>query len=251
MQIVICDDEPLARARLARMLADSELDASVVGEAENGEEALSLVEQLQPDLVLLDIQMPGMTGLEAAQHISHMAEPPAIVFCTAYDEYAVKAFQVNAVGYLLKPVRQEDLLETIQRASVINKAQLQSVKAEIAEHDDDNELKARSHISAKTHRGIELIPIDDIRYFKADQKYVVVRHLGGEVLVDETLKEFEEELGNRFVRVHRNALVSVTHISGLEMVSAGQYQICFKDLDDKIQISRRHLGNLRKLVQNL
>lgn len=249
MRVLICDDEHLARMRLVRLLEGCEGDFTVVAEAENGKEAIELVEQHQPDVVLMDIQMPAMNGLEAAQHLAKLDEPPAVILCTAYDEYAIKAFEVNAVGYLLKPVRKEDLEAAIQRAKVLNKTQLQAVKKEVS--DEEPDLVQRSHISAKTHRGIELIPIADIRYFKADQKYVVVRHLGGEVLVDDTLKDFENDLGNRFVRVHRNALVSVAHISSLEMVSAGQYQVCFKDLEDKVQISRRHLAALRQLVHSL
>lgn len=248
MKVLVCDDEQLARDRLVR-LVDRVEGCEVTGEAENGLEAIDKVSELEPDLVFMDIQMPGMTGLEAAEHIAKLSSPPAIVFCTAYNEYAIDAFQVNAVGYLLKPVRREDLSQALKQAKALNKVQLKSIGEELEEPKEKS--NTRSHISAKTHRGIELIPISNVRYFKADQKYVSVRHIEGEVLVDETLKEFEEELGEQFVRVHRNALVSIEHISGLEMVSAGHYQVCMKDIDEKVQVSRRHVSGLRKLFKSL
>lgn len=249
MKVLVCDDEPLARDRLVRLI--ERLDGwEVAGEAENGLQAVQQAEQTDFDLVLLDIQMPGMNGIEAAGHLAKLQKPPAVVFCTAYDEYALKAFEVNAVGYLLKPVRPEDLQQVLQKAKSLNRLQMQSLGEELR---DDPQLESghRSHISAKTHRGIELIPLDDVRYFKADQKYVSVRHTGGEVLVDETLKDFEREFGDRFVRVHRNALVSLKHIMGLESAEGNQYRVRFKDIDDRVQVSRRHVAELRETLLQL
>ena len=248
MKVVVCDDEQLARDRLVRLLEKIE-GCEVVAEAANGLEVLEKARSAEPDVVLLDIQMPGMDGLEAAEHITKLKHPPAVIFCTAYDEYAVRAFEVHAIGYLMKPVRLEDLEKAIAKAGRVNRVQLRALEDDM--HQDDSANKARTHISAKTHRGIELIPIEDIRFFKADQKYVSVRYGDGEVLVDETLKEFENELGARFVRVHRNALVAVGYIEGLEMVSAGHHEIRLKGIDDRIQVSRRHLAGLRKLLQAL
>ena len=249
MNVVICDDEPLARDRLSRMLSHIE-GVTLVGEASNGRELLETIQQHAPDLVLTDIRMPVMDGLEAAAHIATLDEPPAVVFCTAYDEYAVKAFQVNAIGYLLKPVRAEDLHAVIEKASKVNKAQLLSVRQELKHAEGDQVDTERQCISVKSHRGLELIPISDIAYFKADQKYVTVRHSGGEMLVDETLKELEDEFVGRFVRVHRNALVSLAHLEAVEHLESG-YQVRLKGVDERITISRRHVPVLKKRLQSM
>lgn len=247
MRVMVCDDESLARDRLKRLI-ERVPNCVVVADAEHGLDAINNVMSHQPDVLFLDIEMPGMNGLEAAEHISKIENPPAIIFCTAYDEYAVQAFKVNAAGYLLKPVRQEDLLNAINNCNFLNRAQLLRIENEIKQASE--EVPRRTHVSAKTHRGIELIPIDKICYFKADQKYVTVRYVGGEVLVDETLKEFEDSLDG-FVRVHRNALVSVGQIEGLDMVSAGHHSVRFKEIDDRIQVSRRHVAGLRRMLQSL
>ena len=242
MRILIVDDETLARDRLRRML---EADAAheVVGEAANGAQAVQLCEDLQPELVLLDIRMPGMDGLETARHFLTLTEPPAVIFCTAYEEHAIQAFDLQAVGYLLKPVRKENLLEALGKAMKLNRAQLAAL------HETDN--ARRTHISARTHKGIELIGIDDVRYFQADQKYVTVRFGGGEVIVDETLRELEEEFEDLFIRVHRNALVAKHHIDGLVKDASGQVGLRLRGLDEIVNISRRHLPGVRKLLRNL
>jgi two-component system, LytTR family, response regulator AlgR len=246
MKVLICDDEALARERLARFLRDME-GYELVGEAENGEDALSQVARLQPDVVLLDLRMPVMDGLACAEKLAQLPEPPAVIFCTAYDEHALAAFQVQAVGYLLKPVRREQLVEALERATRVNRAQLEAVKTTA----DDSQNNGRSHITAKTHRGIELIPVDDVRFFLADQKYVTVRHGKGEVLIDETLKDLENEFGSRFIRIHRNALLALSYLDGLELVAPGQYQVRIKGIEDRLVVSRRHLPDLRETMQKL
>ena len=167
MRILIVDDEQLARDRLARMI-DGFAQHEVVGEAGNGVEAVQVASSMQPEVVLMDIRMPGMDGLEAARHIVEIEEPPAVIFCTAYEEHAVEAFDLQAVGYLLKPVRKENLETALGKAQRVNKAQLAALAEE--------QPPRRTHISARTRNGIELIPVDDVRYFQADQKYVTVRH---------------------------------------------------------------------------
>ncbi len=242
MDIIIVDDEPLARLRLVRIAED--LGHEVVAEAENGIEALEAVKEHDPTLVLIDIEMPGENGLEAAKKISALDHPPAIIFCTAYDQYALDAFETVAVGYLLKPVKKEQLEAALTKAQTITKAQLHSVKQPAGQ------LK-RKHITAKSHKGIELIPIESIRYFMADQKYVTVIHTEGRVLIDETLKELETELADRFLRIHRNALVSLEHILGLERDSNGHYAVVLQDIDDKPMVSRRYAGKVRELLKQL
>lgn len=246
MKVLICDDEPLARQRLSRFIENME-GYEVVSEAENGAEAIEKVNRFDPDIVLLDVRMPGMDGIEAANHLSSKEEPPAIIFCTAYDEYALEAFRVDAIGYLMKPVRSEDLKAALDKASRLNKSQIRGLNRAAREEGS----RRRSHISAKTHKGIELVPVEDIRYFRADQKYVSVRHSKGELLIDETLKNLEEEFGEAFVRIHRNSLVAVKYLNGMELDSPGHYQVKLKGIDDRLVVSRRHIAALRKVMQNL
>ncbi|MCZ6658414.1 MAG: LytTR family DNA-binding domain-containing protein [Gammaproteobacteria bacterium] len=244
MRILIVDDEKLARERLTRMLQSmEERPHEVVGEAGNGVEAVALADQTQPDVVLLDIRMPGMDGLEAARHFTDFEEPPAVIFCTAYEEHAVEAFDLQAVGYLLKPVRRENLQAALEQARRLNKAQIAALS--------DTDKQRRTHISARTRRGIELIAVDDVRYFQADQKYVTVRHGTGEIIIDETLRELEEEFDDRFIRVHRNALIAGRYIEGLDRTPDGYYRIRLRDVEERIEISRRHVPNIRRFVKSL
>ncbi len=248
MKVLVVDDEKLARNRLTRMLSEvSGLDGvasvEVVGEAANGMEAVKMASELEPDLVLLDIRMPGMDGLEAARHIAEIETPPAVIFCTAYEEHAVQAFDVQAVGYLLKPVRRSDLDQVLVSARRTNRAQM----AALAEQEEQR----RTHISARTRRGIELVPVDDVRYFQADQKYVTVRHGEGELLIDETLREIEHEFSDRFVRIHRNALINRDFIEGMERDEEGHYKVRLRGIDDRLDVSRRHVAGLRKFIQSL
>ena len=244
MDILIVDDELLARQRLARMI-EKFPDHTLVGEVDNADEALCAIEQKDPDVVLLDIRMPGKDGLTLAHEISALDFPPAIIFCTAFDKYALDAFGTCAVGYLLKPIKAEQLEDALNKAQKLNKVQLASLNNTPPVENPDQ----RSHISAKTRRGIELIPLDDIRYFVADHKYVTVYHRHGEHLLDETLKELEEEFGSRFLRVHRNALVSLKHIEAIEKNNQGQYQIRLANIDSKPLISRRHLSSVKDLMK--
>jgi two-component system response regulator AlgR len=250
MKVLICDDESLARERLARFLREMD-GMEIVGEAENGRALLDVIHSLSPerqaDVVLMDLRMPEMDGLECAEHLAHLPQPPAVIFCTAFDEHALAAFQVQAVGYLLKPVRKEQLMEVLARSGRVNRAQLEAVK----QTTNEGRPQGRSHITAKTHRGIELIPVDDIRYFLADQKYVTVRYSKGEVLIDETLKELETEFGSRFTRIHRNALLALPFLDGLELVAPGQYQVRIKGVEDRLVVSRRHLPELRDTMQTM
>ena len=245
MDVLIVDDEPLARQRLARML--DKLDGyDLVAEAENGEAALAAICKFDPDIVLLDVRMPGEDGLSVARRIGALDDPPAVIFCTAFDQYALDAFGTEAVGYLLKPVKSEQLLEALTKAQRLNKVQRAAFSRN---HTPVGNL--RSHISAKTRRGVELIPLDDVRYFIADHKYVTVYHVNGEHLLDETLKELEEEFSQRFLRIHRNALVSVKHIEAIERTAQGQYQVRLSNTEMRPIVSRRHVGGLKALLKHL
>ncbi|WP_394261850.1 LytR/AlgR family response regulator transcription factor [Moraxella boevrei] len=245
MRVIVCDDEPLARERLTRIIREEGHD--VVAQATTGIEAIARVKETTPDIVLLDIRMPEMDGIRCAKELNELAQPPAIIFVTAYDHYAISAFKANAIGYLLKPANKEELIDALSRASTLNNAQLN----EIRRLEDPTAQPMRQHIAARTHRGIELIPLSDIYYFTADQKYIQVRHKNGTVLIDETLKELEAELGTSFFRVHRNALINLDYVEMLEAVDQGQYQVKFKNIDERLAISRRHLPVLRDRVQTM
>ena len=245
MDILICDDEPLAVERLSRLV--SQLGHHVVATAQHGRQALELVQMYEPDVVLLDIQMPEMDGLSCAQQLSQLNPMPAVIFCTAYDEHALQAIQSQAQGYLLKPIAKAELQHVLDNVTKLNQAQMSIIeKKEVME-----EKNQRQQIAAKTYRGLELIPIENIYYFLADQKYVTVRHKHGSVLIDETLKDLEIEFSNKFIRIHRNALISLDYLDGLELIAAGQYQVRCRELEEKLAVSRRHLPLLRERMQKL
>jgi len=189
-----------------------------------------------------------MDGLEAARHIMEMETPPAVIFCTAYGEHALEAFDARAVGYLLKPVKQEQLEVALGNAKKLTRVQLNSVTQVAAEQ---KTFKGRKHISAKTRFGLELVPVEDVRCFQADHKYVTAFHTHGELLLDDTLKDLEEEFSDRFVRIHRNSLVSLRHIEGMEKVSGGHFGVRLTGITMKPIISRRHVTELRQQLREL
>lgn len=244
MRILIVDDEALARERLRRILVDQH-EHEVVGEAGSGQEALQKIEALHPEVVLLDIRMPGIDGLEVARHLVGMDEPPAVIFITAYDDYALEAFKVNAVDYLLKPVRPERLSEALKKALKPNKLQWKSLN-----RTEQGEPKARTYISSRTRRGIVLVPIQDVFYFRAEHKYVTVRYMDGEVLIEDTLKELEDEFKDRFLRIHRNCIVAKQFIQALDKDDSGQPYLRLKGLDEPMEISRRHFPTVRQILAN-
>jgi two-component system response regulator AlgR len=244
MEILIVDDEPLARQRLVRMIEKLE-EHNIIAEAENADAALIAINEHDPDIVLLDVRMPGKDGLTLAHEISKLDCPPAIIFCTAFDQYALDAFGTEAIGYLLKPIKAEQLQDALNKAQKLNKVQRAAAQTTTAVENKNS----RTHISAKTRRGIELIPLEDVRYFVADHKYVTVFHRNGEHLLDETLKELEEEFARRFIRIHRNALISVKHIEAIERATQGQYQVRLADTEQRPIISRRHVSNVKELLR--
>ncbi|MCU4550683.1 LytTR family DNA-binding domain-containing protein [Acinetobacter pittii] len=246
MKVLICDDEPLAVERLSRLV--SKMGHEVVSTAHHGQEALEQAQLHQPDVILLDIQMPGMNGLVCAEQLSQLNPRPAIVFCTAYDQHALEAFKAQAQAYLLKPIDPVELEQALNQLTQLTQAQLNALpNSELLQ-----DLKTQRHqIAAKTYRGVELIPVENIYYFLADQKYVTVRHKNGSVLIDETLKELETEFADQFIRIHRNALVAVAYLDGLELISSGQYQVRLRGLDERLSVSRRHLSTLRERIHQL
>jgi len=246
VKVLIVDDEPLARERLRRFCEEDLSGYQVIAEASDGANAIREAQQHHPDVVLLDVRMPGMDGIEAARHLAELEPAPAIIFTTAYDDYALDAFAVHAVGYLLKPVRRDKLEEALKAAAKPNAVQLAALRG-----DDSNKPRARSHISARVRGNLVLVKVDDILYFQADQKYITVRHAGGEVLIEEALKDLEEEFGDRFVRIHRNALVALDGIVALERDALGRTVVKLKGLSETLEVSRRHLPGLRATLKQL
>lgn len=242
LKILIADDEPLARDRLRALLAEH-ADAEVVGEAVHGVEAIAEVQRLQPDVLLLDIAMPVMDGLEAARHINTLDSPPAIIFCTAFDTHALEAFEAAAVDYLLKPVRGERLAAALERARRLHVTPPRNPELPHG--------KARTHLSARLRGSLRLIRIEDIRYLQADEKYVTVYHAQGEDLIEESLKSLEAEFGARFMRIHRNCLVAADALAELRRSPDGQAHVLLRGVPTPLEVSRRCLPLLREQLKSL
>ncbi len=261
ISILIVDDEPVARSRLRELLADlaPEFPHRIIGEAANAPEALSQIEMSHPQIVLLDVQMPGMTGIELARHISARAASgdtprpmPLIIFVTAFDEFAVEAFEVRAIDYLLKPVRMQRLLDALKRAVTrLPSDQVQAI---------DQLAKAtntrRRHLSVHERGRVILVPLEQVIYLKAELKYITVRTREREFLIEESLTSLEEEFADRFVRIHRNALVARPSIAGFERVTpTGEqdsgdpyWQVVLRDVSERLPVSRRQWSTVKNLV---
>ena len=243
LKVFIADDEEPARERLRTLLGDisSELPTRVVGEARNGVEAIDLLPPSGAQVLLLDIQMPGMGGLEVARHLARLEHPPRIIFVTAHDRHAVDAFELNALDYLLKPVRAERLAGALKKATVPENAKLE--KAAEA---------PREYLSLAERNRIVLLPVRDILYLRAEEKYVTVRTRAREHLVDEPLIELEREFATRFVRIHRNCLVARAAIRGFERAPGEEgeahWLVVLDGLDERLPVSRRQWPSVRDLV---
>jgi two-component system response regulator AlgR len=242
LRVLIVDDEAPARERLRRLVDEID-DFEVIGEAGNGEDALSRCAHEDPDIVLLDVRMPGMSGLEAARHLSALEEPPAVIFTTAYDEHALEAFEAQAIGYVLKPVRREKLARALRHAGRISVPRLTRLA------DAAQVPKRREQICARLGEQLRLIPVGEIYYFLAGQKYVTVSHRNGQDLIDEPLKDLGEEFAPDFIRIHRNALVAERYISAVEREHDGTYVVRMRECGQVLQVSRRHAGELLRRVR--
>lgn len=246
MKVLIVDDEAPARERLRQIIHESG-EHEVVGEAANGSEALALSKEKAPDVVLLDIRMPGMNGIEAAHHLNELDTPPAIVFTTAYDEYAIDAFDAQAIGYVLKPVRRERLRKALEQASRLKTAELGDL-AKQAQMDE-----RRSHICVQLYGELKLIPVGDIVFFQSDQKYTRLADGEREYLIDDSLKHLEEEFGDLFVRIHRSALVAVGQIDSLQKTEDGEVLVHLRGNitpeTEPLKVSRRHMAAVRRRLK--
>ena len=221
-------------------------DCEVAGEAGNGRQAVEMAEALAVDAVLLDIAMPVIDGLEAARHLSRLEPRPAVIFCTAYDEHALSAFEAAAVDYLVKPVRLERLVEALERV----RTSALAARPETAGATPAVQ-RQRSHLCARLRGSLRLIPIEDVHYLQAEEKYVVVHHARGEDLIEESLKSLEEEFGDRFVRIHRNCLVASDEFLELKRLPDGQVQAVLRHGKTPLEVSRRCVPALRSRLKHL
>ncbi len=242
-KLIIVDDEEPARERLERLLEEVP-NWEVVAGCGTGAEALALVQTLEPAALLLDIRMPGMGGIETARHLATLDSPPAVVFTTAYDQYAIEAFDAQAVGYLLKPVRLERLRQALEQAARLSASQLRHVAKA------NGETHARRHIAARLGDQVRLVPLNEVVMFRADRKYVSVVQANDEDLIDESLKDLEEEFSESFVRVHRSVLVNVAHIESLDKEADGKYVVRLRGRSEALPVSRRQVADVKRYLRS-
>lgn len=242
MKAIIIDDEPLARERLAALLSDMG-GCEIIAEGGNGIEALDLVQRCHPDILFLDIRMPGMDGLEVAKHLRQLPESPAVIFTTAYDEHALAAFDANAIDYLLKPIRAERL-----QAALVKANNLSAARGQALEH---LETQKRRHVSGMAHGNLVLVNLEEVLYFQSDQGYTNVVWPGGELLIEDSLKALEDEFEQEFVRIHRSTLVAVGKVAEIVRDTAGNQVVKLRGVEAGLPVSRRMVGGLRRRIRNL
>jgi len=245
LRVLIVDDEAPARRRLRELLDDctGALPLVVVGEAASGREALDLLHTVSADLVLTDIKMPEMGGLELARHVLKLPQPPVVIFTTAHDEHALQAFEVNAVDYLMKPVRVQRLLAALEKVP--------RLKPVAGTKLDQLPGSARRFLSVTERSRVVLVPVEEIVYLKAELKYITIRTAQREYLLEESLTKLEEEFAQRLVRVHRNCLVARDFIRGFERrVGDGgdaHWEVLLKDVPETLPVSRRQQSIVREI----
>ncbi len=252
LKILVVDDEPLARDRLRELLVDISIQfpSMVVGEAGNGVAALEFLRDHAVDVVLADIRMPRMDGIELAGHLGAFPAPPAVIFTTAYDNYAVQAFDLNAVDYLLKPVRAQRLLVALQKVQAAQPADPE-VLASVGRAVRGG---GRTHLSCLERGRLLLVPVAEVLYFKADLKYVTARTVDREYLLDEALTHLESEFADRFIRLHRAVLVAKSALAGFERAAGDDAEAygwaLLRGVPEKLPVSRRQWAPA-KAVRNL
>lgn len=232
MRVLIVDDEPLARARLDAMLKEC-ADVDVVGSVGDGEAALAALSEKQPDLLLLDINMPGLDGKTLAARLANRTRPQ-VVFCTAYEAHAVHAFDLGAADYLLKPVRAERLRDALRR-----------VRQRLEAHPREPVGWLHARVRGEPVR----IALDEVICLLAEEKYVVAHRAGDQLLLDDSLRQLEETYPDHLIRLHRNCLVPANRLVGLKTLADGRVLARLAGTDFSPEVSRRNLPALRKLLR--
>jgi two-component system, LytTR family, response regulator AlgR len=243
LRILIVDDEAPARERLHRLVAELGTRYAVVGEAADGETALMRCAERTVDTVLLDIRMPGWSGLETASRLAALDPPPAVILVTAYGDYALEAFEHRVADYLVKPVRRERLQAALARVRVPTRPQ------QAAMLNPSSGPPPRRQLTARYRGGLQTVPVEEVIYLRADRKYVTACHGSGQMLLDESLISIEEEFPDLFVRIHRNALVARQALAGVERTADGSAVVCLRGCRDRLPVSRRHLPSVRSLLR--
>jgi two-component system response regulator AlgR len=251
LRVFLVDDEQPARERMREVLGDlaAELPNLVVGEAANGQEALAALPGLAPDVVLVDIHMPQMSGMEFARHLAILETPPAVVFVTAHDQYAIEAFEVNALDYLLKPVRASRLAGALAKARATGAVRRDAVDRAAVQAGQ----VPRRFFSVGERGKILLVPVADVVYLKAELKYVTVRTADKEHLLEEALTGLEQEFAGIFVRIHRSCLVARRRIRGFERVTdedgeGAGWAVILEGVPEKLPVSRRQWPTVKALA---
>ncbi|WIM06880.1 MAG: LytTR family DNA-binding domain-containing protein [Candidatus Nitricoxidivorans perseverans] len=253
LRILIVDDEAPARARLRDLLADIAAEAPnrVVAEAADGVEALERLKETEADVALVDIRMPRMDGIELVQHIVRMPHPPAVVFATAYDQYAVRAFELSAIDYLLKPMRAARLADALRKA-----ARTPSGTGATREALRRLAPSGRRHLHCVERGRVLLVPVADVLYFKADQKYVTARTSAREFLLEESLAHLEQEFGDAFLRIHRNCIVARSAVAGFAREHGGtdegsetHWTLMLRGVAERLPVSRRQWPQVKALLE--
>lgn len=240
MKVLIVDDEALARQRVEILL--HQLGDYQTISAENAQQALIKIDNEEPDLVILDIQMPGLSGLELAQKIQKLAQPPAIIFATAWDQYAIKAFEVNAIAYLLKPFSKDQLKQALSKAGRLNKIQIQAMVT------PKTESIAKS-IVVTQGANVEKIALTDVYYFHSEDKYTVLYFTNGQRIIEHSLKELEQEYGDSLLRIHRAFLVNKQRIMKITKNNNGSHDLTLDGVEEGLMISRRMLKEVKLALQ--
>ncbi|AFL74172.1 LytR/AlgR family response regulator transcription factor [Thiocystis violascens] len=247
MRILVVDDDSSARDQLRHLLAEFDGDHALAGEAADGWEAISCCRSQPIDLVLLDARMPGMSGTEVVRRLAQLDAPPAVILMAADEPSTSAVTGSQGAACLPKPVQRERLEEELARISrQLNQSAVPVVGVEspVAPYPG-----RRRQISARYRGQVCTAPVRDILFLRADQKYVAIRHPGGELLVDESLRTFEQEFGDLFVRIHRNALVARARLVGLEKTGQGHFQARLSDCDERLPVSRRHVAKVRRWLR--
>ncbi len=242
MKILIADDESLARDRLCSLVDELGM-GEVVAEASNGKGALENVRAHQPEVVLLDIRMPGIDGMQTLRELALLHPTPAVILTTAYGEHALEAFEYQAVDYLLKPIRKERLEQALKRAYAFLQTQSTTPPTPTP--------TARTHISYYLRGELHLVPVNKIYYFFAHQKYVELYWTQGKALILETVKDLEKEFAGQFLRLHRSTLVATVQLAGLRKDSSGRNYVLLRDIPEQLEVSRRHLKALKQLLKDM
>ncbi len=233
--VLIVDDEPLAAERLANLI-DEMPNINVLAKVGNAQQAWDFVQKHQPDVLLLDISMPGMSGLEFAKSVNSIQKPPCIIFCTAHEQHALQAFEAQAFDYLVKPVRRERLQESFKRV--------------IRQIHHATEHSIQQFMVVSVGGVMRRISLQEVFFLHADEKYTVVNHRGGEHILDEPLKELEQRYQGQFFRIHRNCLVKVEQLHEIRRDADGQTWAVLKDWPKALEISRRCASELKDIFKH-